>query len=119
MLDCVARDGNCRVFNVEIQQDDGGELGRLMHDFRMKEAKDMQSGALRDRVRELKETEKGVEHMCKEMEQLCDEREIEVKRETAKNLKDMGMSIEQIAQALKVNVHLIQDWLAGKATVAK
>ena len=57
--------------------------------------------------------------MCKEMEQLCDEREIEVKRETAKNLKDMGMSIEQIAQALKVNVHFIQDWLAGKATVAK
>ena len=50
MLDCVARDGNCRVFNVEIQQDDGGELGRLMHDFRMKEAKDMLSVVCRGNV---------------------------------------------------------------------
>ena len=38
-----------------------------MHDFRAKEAKEMQAGALADRVHELKETEKGVEHMCKEM----------------------------------------------------
>ena len=58
---------------VDSSKDDGGELGRLMHDFRVKEAKEMQEGALADRVRELKETEKGVEHMCKEMEQLCDE----------------------------------------------
>ena len=41
-----------------------------MHDFRVKEAKEMQAGALKDRVHELKETEKGVEHMCKEMEAL-------------------------------------------------
>ena len=41
-----------------------------MHDFRVKEAKDMQAGALKDRVHELKETEKGVEHMCKEVEAL-------------------------------------------------
>lgn len=91
VLDCVAKDGSGRIFNVEIQQDDegahidriirendkefgdeehfiyvdsskddGGEFGRLMHDFRVKEAKDMQVGALADRVHELKETEKGV-----------------------------------------------------------
>ena len=55
---------------MDSSKDDGGELGRLMHDFRVKEAKEMQAGALKDRVHELKETEKGVEHMCKEMEAL-------------------------------------------------
>ena len=55
---------------MDSSKDDGGELGRLMHDFRVKEAKEMQAGALKDRVHELKETEKGVEHMCKEIEAL-------------------------------------------------
>ena len=55
---------------MDSSKDDGSELGRLMHDFRVKEAKEMQAGALKDRVHELKETEKGVEHMCKEMEAL-------------------------------------------------
>ena len=51
-----------------------------------------------DRVHELKETEKGVEHMCKEMEQLYDELIMDEKKETARNLKAMGLSVEQIAQ---------------------
>ena len=101
---------------VDSSKDDGGNLGKLMHDFRCKEAKDMQAGALADRVRELKETEKGVEHMCKEMEELYDEARMDEKKETARNLNDMGLPIEQIAQALKVNVQLIQEWLAGSAS---
>ena len=107
------------LFDMDSSKDDGGELGRLMHDFRAKEAKEMQAGALKDRVHELKETEKGVEHMCKEMEQLCDEARMDEKKETARNLNDMGLPIEQIAQALKVNVQLIQDWLAGSVSTAR
>ena len=45
------------LFDTDSSKDDGGELGRLMHDFRAKEAKEMQAGALTDRVQELKETE--------------------------------------------------------------
>ena len=90
-----------------------------MHDFRVKEAKEMRAGALADRVHELQETEKGVEHMCKEMEQLYDELIMDEKKETARNLKAMGLSIEQIAQALKVNVQLVQDWLSGAVTTAR
>ena len=90
-----------------------------MHAFRVKEANEMQAGALADRVHELKETEKGVEHMCKEMEQLYDELIMDEKKETARNLKAMGLSIEQIAQALKVNVQLVQDWLSGAVTTAR
>lgn len=104
---------------VDSSKDDGGELGRLMHDFRVKEAKEMQTGALKDRVHELKETEKGVEHMCKEMEQLCDEARMDEKKETARNLNDMGLPIEQIAQALKVNAQMVQEWLAGSVSTAR
>ena len=104
---------------MDSSKDDGGELGRLMHDFRAKEAKEMQAGALADRVHELKETEKGVEHMCKEMEQLCDEARMDEKKETARNLNDMGLPIEQIAQALKVNAQMVQEWLAGSVSTAR
>lgn len=90
-----------------------------MHDFRVKEAKEMQTGALKDRVHELKETEKGVEHMCKEMEQLCDEARMDEKKEIARNLNDMGLPIEQIAQALKVNAQMVQEWLAGSVSTAR
>ena len=30
-------------FDMDSSKDDGGELGRLMHDFRAKEAKEMQA----------------------------------------------------------------------------
>ena len=80
------------LFDTDSSKDDGGELGRLMHDFRAKEAKEMQAGALADRVHELKETEKGVDHMCKEMEQLCDEARMDEKRETARSMAEDGVS---------------------------
>lgn len=186
VLDCVAKDGSGRIFNVEIQQDDegahpkrarynlgmmdsnvldtgknfdklpetyvifvtlkdalghglpiahidriirengkefGDELGRLMHDFRVKEAKEMQAGALKDRVHELKETEKGVEHMCKEMEALrlegVEEGRLEEKRENAKSMAEDGMTVDRIAKILKVNAQMVQEWLAGSVSTAR
>ena len=52
------------------REDENTELGRLMRDFNRKNASDMQDSVLAERIRELKETEKGVEHMCKEMEEI-------------------------------------------------
>ena len=98
---------------MDSSKDDGGELGRLMHDFRVKEAKEMQAGALKDRVHELKETKKGVEHMCKEMEQLCDERELETKKNVAYSLAEKKMSVEDIAEVIKVNIETVKSWLAS------
>ena len=57
------------IYADSSHQDDT-EIGKLMHDFRCKNAKDMQEGALSDRVKMLKETEKGVEYMCREMEEI-------------------------------------------------
>ena len=54
-----------------------------------------------DRVHELKETEKGVEHMCKEMEALrlegVEEGRAEEKKAVAYSLADRKMSAEEIA----------------------
>ena len=83
---------------MDSSKDDGSELGRLMHDFRVKEAK---------------ETEKGVEHMCKEMEQLCDERELETKKNVAYSLAEKKMSVEDIAEVIKVNIETVKSWLAS------
>ena len=41
-----------------------------MHDLNCKNAVDMYSPILASRVKELKETEEGVQHMCKELEEL-------------------------------------------------
>ena len=68
---------------------------------------------LADRVHELKETEKGVEHMCKEMEQLCDERELETKKNVAYSLAEKKMSVEDIAEVIKVNIETVKSWLAS------
>lgn len=108
---------------VDSSKDDGGKLGKLMHDFWVKEAKDMQAGALQDRVRELKETEKGVEHMCREMEELrregIEEGQLEKAKNTAINLSRLGMSAEEIALAVEENVQLVKKWLAGSVSTAK
>lgn len=104
---------------VDSSKDDGSELGRLMHDFRAKEAKEMQAGALTDRVHELKETEEGVEHMCKEMEQLCDEARMDEKRENARSMAEDGLTVDRIAKILKVNAQMVQEWLAGSVSTAR
>lgn len=57
--------------NSEIQDDT--ELGCLMHDLHCKKADDMYSGVLAERVRVLKETPEGVEHMCRAMDELYNE----------------------------------------------
>ena len=54
--------------NSKIQDDT--ELGKLMHDLHCKKASEMHSEVLARRVCELKETEKGVRRMCRELEEL-------------------------------------------------
>ena len=80
---------------------------------------DMYSSILADRVYELKETQKGVEFMCHEMEQIYSEsiengieKGIEQgKRETVLSLAEMGLSVEKIAKAVKLSVPEIQKWI--------
>ena len=75
----------------------------------------MHSKVLADRVHELKETQKGVEFMCREMEQIYSEGiesgELRKARETALSLAEMGLSVDKIAQAIKINATVVQEWI--------
>ena len=61
-----------QIYDANVPLDDT-ELGQLMHDLHCKDALDMNSKVLAKRVRELKETQEGVEFMCREMEQIYSE----------------------------------------------
>ena len=114
------------------------KLGRLMHDLQCKNADEMYSEILAERVRELKETPEGVENMCREMDEIYHEGievgekrgerrgekrgkkqgEMKAKKETAVTLLEMGMSVDKIALAVKESTELVQKWIAeGMAAV--
>ena len=129
------------IIYVNSRRQDDTELGRLMRDFHCKRAEDMCSTVLSERVRELKETQEGVDVMCREMEKIYSEGEqsgiklgekigerigeergriegIEVgeeqaKREMSLSLSRMGLSVEKIAEAARVSVKQVQEWLTG------
>ena len=98
-------------------------LGRLMHDLQCRTADEMFSEILAERVRELKETPKGVEDMCREMDEIYNEGieigEQKAKKETAMTLASMGMSVDKISQAVKESMDQIQHWLAEGAAMSK
>ena len=109
--------------NSKIQDDT--ELGRLMHDLHCKNASDMYSKILANRVRELKETKKGVDIMCREMEQIYSEGiergerrgELRKAKDTALSMAADGMEVEKIAYYLKVNTETIEEWLEESLSV--
>ena len=61
------------IIYVNSRKQDDTELGRLMHDLHCKKADEMHSPILAKRMYELKETQKGVELMCHEMEKIYSE----------------------------------------------
>lgn len=121
-LDLIFKD-ETHIIYVNSQNQDDTELGMLMHDFNCKNAKDFHSKILANRVHELKDTQKGVELMCKEMEQIYSEGvekgektgekkgELKKAKETAISLAEMGLSIDKIAMAIKISVDTVEKWL--------
>ncbi len=115
-------DGSYIIYVNSKRQDDT-ELGRLMHDLHCADADKMYNSILADRVRELKHTQKGVERMCREMEQIYSEGieigekrgmelgALEKARETAISLAGMGLPADKIAEAVKISEEVVKEWL--------
>ena len=103
------------IIYVNSRKQNDTELGKLMHDLHCKKADEMHSPILAKRVYELKETQKGVELMCHEMEKIYSEGmesgELKAKKETALSLAEMGLSVEKIAKAVNHNVNEVQKWI--------
>lgn len=96
------------IIYVNSQIKDETELGKLMYDFSCTDAKDMHYKILADRVRYFKEDAKGVEAMCRAMEDMRKETAAEQNIITLlgaiKNLmKNLGLSAEQAMNALGVS----------------
>lgn len=120
---------------VNAEVDDGSETAKLMKYFKTADPNDMTHGELSKRVHYLKCEEGDYEEMCEVSEKIYREgiedgrisglkegrKEgwLESQKETAKNLFEMGMSADTIAQALKVSVKLVQEWLSGSRSPAR
>lgn len=92
------------IIYVNSRKQEDTELGRLMHDLHCKNADEMHSPVLAKRVHELKDTQKGVELMCHEMEKIYSEGmesgekrgELKKAKETALSLAEMGLPVKKL-----------------------
>lgn len=151
------------IIYVNAQKQDNTELGRSMHDLHCRNAKDMYSRVLADRVKELKETPEGAGSMDAELRSLIldvfsvelneareksmakgrvegivegivegraegraegrkegrkeglAQGELKKAREVAFSLAGMGLPADKIAEATKVNLSVVQEWLGESA----
>ena len=111
------------IIYVNSRKQEDTELGRLMHDLHCKNADAMHSPVLAKRVHELKDTQKGVELMCHEMEKIYSEGmesgELKKAKETALSMAEEGMDVKKIARLVKVSEDDIQKWIDENMCVAK
>ena len=106
------------IIYINARMKENTDLGRLMHDFHCTKAEDMYSKVLAERVRVLKETQEGVEIMCKEMDKIYKAGELigeergkeKGKYETAMKLLELGAREDMIAEAVGHSVEEIKCW---------
>ena len=106
------------IIYINARMKENTDLGRLMHDFHCTKAEDMYSKVLAERVRVLKETQEGVEIMCKEMDKIYKAGELigeergkeKGKYETAMKLLELGAREDMIADAVGHSVEEIKRW---------
>lgn len=117
-----------RIVNIDEPFDDGEHiiyvngadknastaLGRLMHDFFCTNADDMNYRELAEKVRYFKEDEKGIDTMCKVMEDMRNEtakRAAEQEKfNIAQSLIKMGkLSMEEIAASVQLSLEKVQE----------
>lgn len=102
------------ILYVNGQYRGESDLGKLMHDFNCTEADDMNFDLMAERTRYLKENPKGVQEMCKSMEDMRNEAALAERKEIARTFIMMGdLSYEKIAKGTKLTIEEIEK-MAGK-----
>lgn len=102
-----------------------------MRDLHCKDSKDIQSSGLAQRVFELKETQKGVETMCREMDQIyaagaefgetkglakgVTVGELKKAKEIALKMYIQKRPVEEIASLLEVPVDTVREWVQSNS----
>ena len=119
------------IIYVNSSRRDNTELGQLMRDLHCKDSKDIQSSVLARRVFELKETQKGVETMCREMDQIyaagaefgetkglakgVTVGELKKAKEIALKMYIQKRPVEEIASLLEVPVDTVREWVQSNS----
>ena len=101
-------DGSYIVYvNSNIRDDT--PLGRLMHDFRCKDPSNMYYEKLATRVRYFKETKKGVDSMCKVMEDMRREAAAKKSLEYIIGMLKEKLPVDMIARITKISAEKINE----------
>ena len=95
-------------------------LGKLMSDFFCTEAKDMCYKELSDRVRQYKETEKGVDDMCDILDEMKNEARNEARTKTMienaqRMIKDGELTMEKIAEYSCLSLEKVRELAGNKS----
>ena len=86
------------------------EIGKLMHDFSCTNPSDMNYEALAKRARYFKQDEKGVAAMCKIMEDMRNEAELnKAKKMAIRMIKAKKMPLEDIADYTELSLDTIKE----------
>ena len=94
--------------NGEYQEDT--PLGILMRDFHCTDPKVMRYRPLAERARYVKETEKGVATMCKMMEDMRKEADLEARKSVALDMiRDGKLPLEEIAKYFKLSLEEVEE----------
>ena len=92
------------------------DLRKLMHDFNCTDAKDMNFSLMAERTRYLKENPKGVEEMCRSMEDMRNEADLAARKDVARSFILMGeLSYEKIAKGTELPIEEIEKLAEERA----
>ena len=86
-----------------------------MHDFSCSKVDDILNPILRDRVKILKETERGRQEVCKIMENRITEEKIEMAK---REIKLGELTLEQIARVYELALSIVEELARTVAVVA-
>ncbi|MCR4579422.1 MAG: PD-(D/E)XK nuclease family transposase [Treponema sp.] len=115
-------DDGCNIMYINGDYRGDDALGKLMHDFSTPNADEMYYDELASKVRFHKQEEKGVQTMCKIIEEYGDERAAEALKlgeqkkaiEAAKTFYANGVSIEIIAKSLSMTIEQVKEIINEK-----
>lgn len=92
------------------------DFGKLMHDFNCTDAQDMNFSLMAERTRYLKENPKGVEEMCRSMEEMRNEADLAARKDIARSFILMGeLSYEKIAKGTELPIEEIKKLAEERA----
>ena len=127
----ITYEDGIHVTYVNAEIEDGTEVSQLMKYFKTTDPEDMSQGELSKRIHFLKCEEGGLKVMCEMSEKWIEEGRAEGRaegreegraegeerkaKEIVFSLADRGMSAENIADIVKMNIAIVEQWLEGRA----